>query len=194
MQQRRARDRARGGDLSSVLPCERQPKISCTSSSCTKELFKFIQRAFQVGRPQIDPPRSNTYRQLSRQDSPWIDLPRRFPQSQGLQDYRVCSCRAGSDAKTSRQSLLEPRAWKSRYNLGSAPRYTAGSLEAWRSPARARVLRAWWFPAAGLRLRASARGTALRVGKPSPNASCPLLDPAGPVHESGSSMPAGRWL
>lgn len=35
--------------------------------------------------PWIDLPRSNTYRQLSRWDSPWIDLPRRFPQSQGLQ-------------------------------------------------------------------------------------------------------------
>lgn len=133
------RDRARGGDLSSLLPHERHPKISCTRSSGTKELFKFRELS-RWDTPQIDPPRSNTYRQLSRRDGPWIDLPRRFPQSQGLQDYRVCSCRAGSDAKTSRQPLLEPRAWKSRYNLGSAPRSTAGSLEAWRSPARARVL------------------------------------------------------
>lgn len=46
MRQRWARDGAKGRDLSSGLPQERQPKISCTSSSCTKELFKFIQRAF----------------------------------------------------------------------------------------------------------------------------------------------------
>lgn len=99
---------------------------------------------------QIDPPGSNTHRQLSRKDSPWVDPPRRFLQSQGLQDYRVCSCRAGSGAKTSRQSLLEPRTWKSRYNLGSAPMSTAGNLEAWRSPARARALQPHWFPAAQL--------------------------------------------
>lgn len=54
---RQARKRARGRNLFSRLPYERQPQISCTSCTCTKELFKFMQRAFQVGQPPDRPTR-----------------------------------------------------------------------------------------------------------------------------------------
>lgn len=181
-----SQNKALTNGLSSSAPCNRDgPETEQKTETCPLCSPKRGSPRFHALALLALKSYSNSYRELSRWDSPWIDPPRRFPQSQGLQDYRVCSCRAGRDAKTSRQSLLEPRAWKSRYNLGSGPRSTAGSLEARRSPATARALQARWFLAARLRLRAGARGTVFKGGQTKPKCK---LSSSGPSWTSACIM------
>lgn len=78
----------REGDLCSVLPYKTQLKTSLTSSSNTKEPFKCMQIAFQVGQP-LGRPTKIKYTQMAFQEGQPLDRPPKKispkPRSLGLQ-------------------------------------------------------------------------------------------------------------